>query len=83
MIKFQLIAKHHSELNGHETIQHVLSTSIVTKEISEILSPLEKKQEVTANQKFVLIEGAPGIGKSVLLRHIVKWGKKLILRMFN
>jgi len=71
-------------LNSDETVQHVLDTSIVTKNISEILTPLEEKQENSDNQKFVLIEGAPGIGKSVLLRHVAaEWGKKLVLKMFK
>ena len=55
-----------------------LNTSTVTKQVAEILSPLEE------GGRFVLIEGGPGIGKSVLLKHIAcQWGKKFILKMFK
>jgi len=38
--------------------------SKVTKEISNILAPFKKGDE----PHFIIIEGAPGIGKSVLLQ---------------
>ena len=67
-------------LDSHETLQHVLNTSTVTKEVAEILTPLEEDN----GKRFVLIEGAPGIGKSVLLKHIAcEWGKKLLLTTFK
>ncbi|XP_065884354.1 NLR family CARD domain-containing protein 4-like [Dysidea avara] len=45
-----------------------------------ILTTLEE----TDGKRFVLIEGAPGIGKSFLLKHIAcQWGKKLLLTMFK
>ena len=56
------------------------SRSSATKEIEEILAPLEKSNEST----FILIEGAPGIGKSVLLKEIAyKWGNKQLLKKFE
>jgi len=59
-----------------ETVQHILSTSTVTDKIAEILLPLEND----TSQKFILIEGAPGIGKSVLLKHIaIEWAKNILL----
>ena len=66
------IPKHHHKLDGHKALQEVLNTSKVTKEVAEILAPLE-----TGNDpQFILIEGAPGIGKSLLLREIAYcWGK--------
>ena len=52
------------------------NTSKVTKEIAEILAPLETSDD----PQFVLIEGAPGIGKTLLLREIsYRWGKHQIL----
>jgi len=75
----QVISKRH-KLDSHDTVQHILDTSTVTKEVAEILTPLEDN----SSQKFVLIEGAPGIGKTFLLKHIAcRWGKKLLLSMFK
>ena len=72
-----LAANHHHKI---EILQHVLNTSSVTKEVSEILTPLEKSD----GKRFVLIEGAPGIGKSVLLKYIaLQWGKKVLLTTFK
>jgi len=52
----------------------------VTKKITEILAPLEKSDE----PQFIMIEGAPGIGKSVLLREIAyRWGKQQLLQNFS
>ena len=68
------------KLDSHEALQEVLNTSKVTKEVAEILAPLE-----TGNDpQFILIEGAPGIGKSLLLREIAyRWGKQKILQKFK
>ena len=55
--------------------------SNVTKEMMDILAPLEESDE----PQFVMIEGAPGIGKSVLLKEIAfRWGKhRSILKKFK
>ena len=75
----QLVPKRH-KLDSHDSLQHILNTSTITKEVAEILTPLEDN----SNQKFVLIEGAPGIGKTFLLKHIAcQWGRKLLLPMFK
>ena len=51
--------------------------SRTTKEIEEILAPLENSKE----SAFVLIEGAPGIGKTVLLKEIAyKWDNNELLQ---
>ena len=51
-----------------------------TKKIEEILAPLESSKE----SAFILIEGAPGIGKSVLLKEIAyRWGAKQLLKKFE
>jgi len=52
----------------------------VAKNITDILVPLEESDDA----QFILIEGAPGIGKSVLLREIAcKSGKKELLQTFT
>ena len=70
----------HVKLDGHERLHKMLDTSRATKEITEILAPLEMGKE----SAFILIEGAPGIGKSVLLKEIAyRWGKKQLLKKFE
>ena len=65
----------HTKLDDHAPL-----VSKVTKEVAEILSPLEKSEE----PQFVMIEGAPGIGKSVLLHEIAyRWGKQQLLQTFR
>ena len=67
----------HATLSSHEKFEKAFKTSRMTKEIEEILAPLEESKKSC----FVLIEGAPGIGKSVLLKEIAyKWGNKELLR---
>ena len=69
-----------AKLGSHEKFQKVLDTSRATKEIEEILTPLEQSKEPA----FILIEGAPGIGKSVLLKEIsYRWAKKELLQKFE
>ena len=70
----------HTKLDSHKKFEKVLQTSRTTKEIEEILAPLEESKESC----FVLIEGAPGIGKSVLLKEIAyRWGNKELLQKSN
>jgi len=65
---------------SYQSLQEVLVTSTVTKEIKQIVGPLENKHE----PQFMLIEGPPGIGKSVLLKEIAyQWGEKRILKNFK
>ena len=67
----------HARFDGHDKFQKVLATSKTTKEIVEILAPLEKDTQSC----FILIEGAPGIGKSVLLKEIhYKWANRELLQ---
>ena len=76
----QSVPKHHPKLDSHEPLQEVLDSSTVTKELAEILAPLEQSEDL----QFILIEGAPGIGKSILLKEIAyRWGKKQLLRTFK
>ena len=68
------------KLDSHQPLQEVLDTSKVTKEVAEILAPLETSDD----PQFILIEGAPGIGKSLLLKHIAyRWGTQEILLKFK
>ena len=53
-------------VDKHRRLQKVLDAGMATKEIKEILAPLEKSKDPC----YILIEGAPGIGKSVLLKEI-------------
>ena len=76
------VPEHHLGLDNHdhEPLQEVLSSSTVTKELTEILAPLEQSED----PQFILIEGAPGIGKSMLLKEIAyRWGKKELLKTFR
>ena len=69
-----------AKLDGHDKFHKVLDTSKATKEIGEILAPLEEGKQSC----FILIEGAPGIGKSVLLKEITyKWANKELLQKFE
>ena len=70
----------HDKLDSHEKFHKMLDTSKATKEIEEILAPLDENTE----SSFILIEGAPGIGKSMLLKEIAyRWGKKQLLQKFE
>ena len=65
---------------SRQPLQEVLDTSKVTKEVAEILAPLETSDD----PQFILIEGAPGIGKSLLLKHIAyRWSIQQILQKFK
>ena len=77
----QSVHKDHPKLDSHEALHRVpLDRSTVTEELTEILAPLEQSK----SPQFILIEGAPGIGKSVLLKEIAyRWGKKQVLKMFK
>ena len=66
--------------DNHEIFRNISCTSKTTKEIGDILTLLEEGKEPC----FILIEGAPGIGKSILLKEIAyRWGKKHLLHKFD
>ena len=74
------VPKHHPKLDSHEPLQEVLDSSMVTKELAEILAPIEQ----SIDPQFILIEGAPGIGKSILLKELAyRWGNKQLLKTFK
>ena len=64
----------------HESLQKVLHKSTITKEIAEFLLQMETNKD----PHFILIEGAPGMGKTLLLKEIAYgWGKGQILQKFK
>ena len=70
----------HAKLDHHEPLQEVLHTSKVTKDVAEILAPVETSND----SQFILIEGAPGIGKTLLLKEITyHWSIQQILQNFK
>ena len=70
----------HPYSQSYRLLQEALDNSTVTKEFSEVLDSLEQSK----TPQFILIEGAPGMGKSMLLREIAyKWGKKELLKSFK
>ena len=72
-----LVSKQHP---SNQPLQEVFDSSTVTKELTEILAPLDQSE----NPQFILIEGAPGIGKSILLKEIAyRWGNKQLLKTFK
>ena len=67
----------HVMSGSHDKFQKVLEASKATKVLDDILAPLEKAS-------FILIEGAPGIGKSVLLKEIAyRWANTELLQKFE
>ena len=65
---------------SHKPLKGILESSKVTKELTEILASLEQPTD----PQFILIEGAPGIGKSFLLKEIAyRWGNEQILKTFK
>ena len=76
----QSVPTNHPKLDSHKPLQEALDSSTVTKELTEILAPLEQSKE----PQFILIEGAPGIGKSILLKELAyRWGNKQLLKTFK
>ena len=66
-----------AKLDSHEKFRKAFDTSRITKQIEDILVPLEKTS-------LILIEGAPGVGKSVLLKEIAyRWANKKLLQKFE
>ena len=67
-------------LHHHDKLGDALKASKTTTEVSEILAPLE----VSDNPQTILIEGAPGIGKTILLKHIAySWAEQEILQKYE
>ena len=77
----QCIIARHPKLKDHsDHFQTFLNTSKVTEDVEEILAPLEENDD----PQLMLIEGAPGIGKTVLLKEIAyRWSKGSSLSKFK
>ena len=72
------ISKRHKE--GASAIDKLVHRSKVTKDISTIFQTDLNNSPETKPPKFILIEGAPGIGKTVLTKKIAYlWAKKELL----
>ena len=55
--------------------------SIKTNEISDIFKSFKTKEGLTIIPKFILIEGAPGMGKTTLCKEIAyQWAKQCLLQ---
>ena len=72
----QYILIQHTKTGCYEPVKE----NIVTKGIGAIIDTLEKHE----NHKCILIEGAPGIGKTVLMKEIAyRWSKNRALQKFK
>ena len=68
------------KLHNHDKLGEALKASKATTDISEILAPLE----VSDKAQTILIEGAPGIGKTILLKHIAySWAEQGMLQKYK
>ena len=76
------ISKRHKE--GTPAVDKLAHLSRVTKDISIIFQTDYTNNAETKTLKLILIEGAPGIGKTVLARRIAYlWAKKELLANLN
>ncbi|XP_065888438.1 protein NLRC3-like [Dysidea avara] len=74
------VPKCHQLDSSQESLRVVLDTSKMTKQLVDILAPLEDSND----PQFILVEGLPGIGKSMLLQEIsYKWSTKQLLQKFK
>ena len=46
------------------------TTSKTTKDLQEVFSKLEQQPSDSQHQRSILVEGSPGVGKSILLKHV-------------
>ena len=67
-------------LHGNEKLGEILKMSKTTTQLSEILAFLE----VSNKPQTILVEGAPGIGKTILLKHIAYiWAEQKMLKGYE
>ena len=70
----------HPRLYGHEKLGYELKASKTTTDVSEILAPLENSDK----PQMILIEGAPGIGKTILVKYIAfRWAEQGMLQKYE
>ena len=66
--------------DSHQPQREALDNSKTTKQLVDILAPLQQSD----NAQFILVEGLPGIGKSLLLQEIAyNWAARKILQNFK
>ena len=64
----------------HQSLREVLNNSKITKQLGDILAPLQESD----NAHLILIDGLPGIGKSLLLQEIAyNWTIEKFLQKFK
>ena len=67
-------------LHSHHKLREAIRTSKTTTKVSDILAPLE----FSDRPQTILIEGAPGIGKTILLKHIAyNWAEQGMLQNYE
>ena len=70
----------HPRLFGHDKLGEALKASKTTTDVLEILAPLENNDK----PQLILIEGAPGIGKTILVKHIAfRWAEQGMLQKYE
>jgi len=72
-------AKHYPQ-DSHQSQRELLNNSKTTKQLVDILAPLQE----SGKAQFILVEGLPGIGKSLLLQEIAyNWAIGKLLQNFK
>ena len=65
---------------SHQSQREALDSSKTTKQLVDLLAPLQENEDA----QFILVEGLPGIGKSLLLQEIAyNWAKGKLLQKFK
>ena len=72
-------SKHYPQ-DSHQSLTEALDNSKTTKQLVDILVPLQESDDAP----FILVEGLPGIGKSLLLQEIAyNWATGKCLQKFK
>ncbi|XP_065915925.1 protein NLRC3-like [Dysidea avara] len=75
----RLSSKHYPQ-HSQQSLREALDNSKTTKQLVDILAPLQESDDAP----FILVEGLPGIGKSLLLQEIAyNWAKQILLQKFK
>ena len=75
----RLSSKHYPQ-HSQQSLREALDNSKTTKQLVDILAPLQESDDAP----FILVEGLPGIGKSLLLQEIAyNWAKQKLLQKFK
>ncbi|XP_065913093.1 NACHT, LRR and PYD domains-containing protein 3-like isoform X2 [Dysidea avara] len=71
--------KHYPQ-DSHQSLREALDNSKTTKQLVDILAPLQESDDA----HLILVEGLPGIGKSLLLQEIAyQWSIGKLLQKFK